>query len=83
MRHKNPRVIVSGSMLLACALAFFFFMLSMASKSTDPIELMRTVGAVSGVVGGLAIAMIVIGAIGKKSQPGASSPDLATKQSQR
>ena len=67
MRRKNPRVIISGSMLMACAIAFFFFMLSMTSKSTDPVELMRTVGAVSGVVGGFAIAMIVIGRIGKKA----------------
>jgi TRAP-type mannitol/chloroaromatic compound transport system permease large subunit len=65
-RHTNPRLVLAGSLLLAMAVAFFFFMLSIASKSNDPAELMRTVGGVSGTVGGLAIAMILIGRIGKK-----------------
>jgi hypothetical protein len=66
MRRKNIRVVFAGSLLLAMAIAFFFFMLSMASRSTDPVELMRIVGTVSGVVGGLAITMMVVGAIGKQ-----------------
>ena len=66
MRRKNPRVVLAGSALFVLAIAFFLFMLSIASKSTDPVELMRTVGSVSGVVGGLAIAMMLIGGIGKK-----------------
>lgn len=65
-RHTNPRLVLAGSLLLAMAVAFFLFMLSIASKSNDPTELMRTVGGVSGTVGGLAIAMILIGRIGKK-----------------
>ena len=67
MQLKNPRVVLAGSLLLTMAVAFFFFMLSMASKSTDPVELMRIVGTVSGVVGGLAITMMLVGAIGKKA----------------
>jgi len=67
MQQRNPRLIAVGSALLILAIAFFLFMLSIASKSTDPAELMRTVGTVSGVVGGLAIAMIVGGRIGKKA----------------
>jgi hypothetical protein len=47
-------------------LAFYFFMLSIASKSNDPSALMGTVGTVSGVAGGLGVAMIVVGLIGKK-----------------
>ena len=39
---------------------------STAPKSNDPAALVQTVGTVSGVVGGLAIAMIVVGLIGKK-----------------
>jgi TRAP-type mannitol/chloroaromatic compound transport system permease large subunit len=66
MRRKNLRVVIAGSALFVMAIAFFLFMLSIASKSNDPVELMRTVGSVSGVVGGLAIAMILIGGIGKK-----------------
>jgi len=66
MRRKNLRVVMTGSALFVMAIAFFLFMLSIASRSNNPVELMRTVGSVSGVVGGLAVAMIVIGGIGKK-----------------
>jgi hypothetical protein len=46
---------------------FYFFMLSIASKSTDPAVLMQNRGErFSGVVCGLAIAMIVFGLVGKK-----------------
>ena len=66
MRQKNPRFIVTGTVLFAVAVAFFFVMLSIASRSNSPVELMRTVGSVSGLVGGLAIALIVVGGIGKR-----------------
>ena len=66
MRRKNWRVVIVGFVLVVLAVVFYFFMLSMASKSTDPVALMRTVGTVSGVVGGLSLAMIIIGLIGKK-----------------
>lgn len=68
MRRKNPRVLIAGAVLLTMAIAFFFFMLSLASRSTDPVELMRTVGTVSGVVSGVAITMMVLGGIGKRVQ---------------
>lgn len=48
------------------AVAFYFFMLSIASKSNDPVSLMQTVGAVAGTIGGLSLALIIIGLIGKK-----------------
>ena len=67
MRHKNWRVVIVGFVLIFLAVAFYLFMLSMASKSNDPAALMRTVGTVSGVVGGLSLAMIIIGLIGKKA----------------
>lgn len=66
MRHKNWRVVIVGFVLIILAVAFYFLMLSMASKSNDPVALMRTVGTVSGVIGGLSLAMIIIGLIGKK-----------------
>jgi hypothetical protein len=66
MRKKNWRVVIVGIVLIVLAVLFYFFMLSTASKSNDPIALMRTVGTVSGVVGGLAMAMIVAGLIGRK-----------------
>lgn len=66
MRRKNWRVVVVGAVLFVLAVAFYFFMLSVASKSNDPAALMQTVGQVSGVVGGLSMAMIIFGLIGKK-----------------
>jgi len=66
MRRKNWRIVVVGVVLIVMALAFYFYMLSIASKSNDPVALMQTVGQVAGVVGGLSIAMIIIGLISKK-----------------
>jgi hypothetical protein len=48
------------------ALMFFVLMLAVASKSTDPVALMQTVGAVAGVVGGISLVMIIVGLIGKR-----------------
>ncbi len=66
MRQKNMRVVYTGCGLLALAVVFFLYMLSIASKSNDPAELMRVVGTVSGVAGGIAIAMIGFGLVGKR-----------------
>jgi hypothetical protein len=66
MRPKNWRIIIVGFLLIVLALGFYFFMLSIASQSTDAVTLMQTVGTVTGVVAGISIAMIVIGLIGKK-----------------
>ena len=66
MRRKNWRIVVVGVVLIVMALAFYFYMLSIASKSNDPVALMQTVGQVAGVVGGLSIAMIIIGLIGRR-----------------
>ena len=67
MRSKNQRFVIVGSVLIALAIAFFLLVLSIASKSNNPAELMRIVGTVSGVVGGIGIAMIAVGSIGKKT----------------
>jgi len=66
MRRKNMRVVVVGSVLVVLAIGFFLFFLSIASKSNDPAALMRTVGTVSGVVIGIAVAMIAFGLVGKE-----------------
>ena len=66
MRRKNWRIVVVGFVLIVMALAFYFYMLSIASKSNDPVALMQTVGQVAGAIGGLSIAMIIIGLIGKR-----------------
>jgi len=67
MRQRNWRMVIGGFMLLVLALGFSFFMLSIASISTDPAELMRIVGGASGTVGGVSIVLILVGLIGKKS----------------
>jgi hypothetical protein len=64
--QRKKRFIIVGLVLVAFAAAFFFYMLSIASKSTDPKALMEIVGQVSGVVGGIGIVMSVVGLIGKK-----------------
>ena len=66
MRRKNWRIIIAGFVLIVIALGFYSFMLSIASRSTDPVALMQTVGTVAGVVGGISLVMILIGLIGKK-----------------
>jgi hypothetical protein len=70
MRKRNSRLIVVGIALLAAAGMFLLAMLGMVPKSNDPAALMRAVGQVSGAVGGLSIAMIIVGLIGKKAPIG-------------
>ncbi len=65
MRRKNMRFVVTGSILIASAILFFLFFLSIAAKSNDPAAMMRTVGTVSGVVIGLGLFLLISGWIGK------------------
>ena len=67
MRRRNWRVVFAGVFLIVLALGFYFLMVSMAAQSTDPMELMRTVGTVVGTAVGISLAMIIIGLIGKKA----------------
>lgn len=67
MRRTNWRMIIGGFIFLAFAVGFFFFMSLNAPNSTDPAELMRIVGGVSGTVGGISLVMILFGLIGKKA----------------
>lgn len=66
MRQKNWRIVIVGFVLAILALGFFFFMLAIASNSTDPVALMQTVGTVAGVVVAISAVMVVGGLIGKK-----------------
>ena len=66
MRQRNMRVVIVGVVMIAAAVGFFLFMMSIAHKSNDPVTMMKTVGLVSGVVCGIALAMIGYGLIGKK-----------------
>jgi hypothetical protein len=67
MRRKNWQIVIVGFVLGIIALGFYFFMQSIALKSTDPVTLMQTVGTISGAVVGISLAMIIIGLIGKKA----------------
>jgi nitrate reductase gamma subunit len=67
MRRRNWRLAIVGLVLFVLALGFFFFMMSMAPKSNDPVALMQTVGTVAGVVGGLGIVISIVGLIGRRS----------------
>jgi hypothetical protein len=66
MRERNWRLIAVGAVLLVLAVLFFLSMRDMTLWSNDPVALMRTVGEVSGVVGGISLVMIVFGLIGRK-----------------
>ena len=65
MRQPNKRVAITGAVLVAAAVAFFLFFLTIASKSNDPKALMETVGQVAGVAGAIGIVMIVLGMRGR------------------
>ena len=67
MRRRNWRVITGGLVLIALALAFYFVMIVFAPQSTDPVEMMRIVGQVSGALVGISVVMIILGLIGKKA----------------
>ena len=67
MRRRNWRVVSAGVLLIALAMAFFLIMGANAGMSTNPQELMRLSGTISGTLIGLSVAMIVIGLIGKKT----------------
>ena len=66
MRTRNWRLAIVGLVMLVGAVAFFLGMQTAAPRSTDPVELMRTIGQVSGVIGGIGLVMIMIGLIGRR-----------------
>lgn len=67
MRKRNWRLVGFGVFLLILAIGFYFLMLTIAPTSLDPVTMMETVGSASGTAGGLSIALIIIGLIGKKA----------------
>lgn len=67
MRRRNWRIVFFGVFLIVLAAVFYFAMLANVGRSTDPIELMRLSGTITGGVIGLSVAMIIIGLIGKKA----------------
>jgi hypothetical protein len=67
MRRRNWRLVIAGLVLAVLAAGFFLYMMGMAAKSTDPVEMMKTVGQVSGGVGALGLVLAVFGLIGRKA----------------
>ena len=67
MWQKNWRLVIVGIVLAVLAVGFFLYMMGMAPKSNDPATMMQTVGKVSGIVGGIALAMTALGLIGRKT----------------
>ncbi len=53
--------------MIVLAAGFFLYMLTIAPRSNDPVSMMRTVGEASGAVGGLGVAMMIVGLIGRKT----------------
>lgn len=68
MRKRNWRFVFTGVFFLLLAVAFFFLMTPLAGSSTDPVEFMRLVGQAAGVAGGVSVALIIAGLIGKKAE---------------
>jgi hypothetical protein len=66
LRRRNWRFVITGFVLILLAIGFFFFMLSIASTSTDPAAVLQTVGTVSGAAVGISLVLILLGLIGKK-----------------
>lgn len=66
MRRINWRMISGGIFLIVLAVGFFFIMYSNTSASTDPQELMRLTGQISGGAIGVSVVLILVGLIGKK-----------------
>ena len=62
----NLRVMITGAALVVLALAFFFYMSTLAPRSNDPASMMQTVGTASGAVGAIGLVMVVFGALRRK-----------------
>jgi len=57
---KNPRLALAGLLAVAAGAALFFYFRENHEGATDPAELMRVVGQVSGIVAGIGLALIVM-----------------------
>ena len=66
MRQKNWRIVFAGVFLSIFALGFFLLMLTLAPRSTDPVQFTQLIGQTSGFVGGFGFVLIIIGLVGKK-----------------
>ena len=61
-----PWVWLAGVGVALLALVLFVAMSMIAPRSNDPVTVMRLIGQVCGAIGGVSVAMIILGLIGKK-----------------
>lgn len=66
MRKRNWRFVLAGFFLLLVAAGLFVGLSGLATQSNDPIMVVQTAGQVAGVAGGVGVALIIAGLIGKK-----------------
>lgn len=66
MRKRSWRLIVTGLILILAAGAFFLEMKGLASRSHDPVEMMKTVGQASGVAAAIGLFLLALGMVGKR-----------------
>ena len=59
MKSGNLNLARAGYLLVAVAIIFFGVMMFVAPQSTDPEQLMRLVGQISGAAGGIGIVLII------------------------
>jgi hypothetical protein len=63
----DQRVVATGALMIALAGGFFLYtMIGLAPRSNDPVEIMQTVGEVSGAVGAIGLAMVMYGALRRR-----------------
>jgi TRAP-type mannitol/chloroaromatic compound transport system permease large subunit len=67
MRRRNWRFVICGGTLILAAGAFFLYMETLMPRSNDPAAMMQTVGQCSGIVAGIALALLIFGLIGRKA----------------
>jgi hypothetical protein len=66
MAQPNYRFLPAGILLVVLAGGFFLFMMTMESKSNDPVAMMTTVGEVSGAAGAIGLVLIVVGLLRRR-----------------
>jgi hypothetical protein len=71
MRERNWRLVRVGGVLLGFAVVVFVAMLVIAAPSSpDNAEMIHRIGQVMGAIGGVGVALAIIGLIGKKVPAG-------------
>ncbi|MBK6794160.1 MAG: hypothetical protein IPG80_16865 [Anaerolineales bacterium] len=66
MRKRNWRFVLAGVFLIVVAIVIFISLSALATQSNDPAMVVQTAGQAAGVAGGIGVALIISGLIGKK-----------------